>query len=456
MKISEVIERHKERPKQDKHAIMSKVMMTGGSGDVTRCRGQEVVLATDKKTGQILFHQKSNLSSYSFPVELFQHDQVSVNLDLTDPEIFICSQAVLALFTEIFDKQDMDQLITETIESELIDYTLYLEVPGEGLAARASNPHLLLSLNVLVLDRWVYPQVPHPSSYKQRLGGVYTGRGVVLGPGTVLEERLMVGEGSVLGRGCSVSGSSLGPRCQISDNVTITNSVLGAGVVLGPGLTITNSLLADGCVLPAGVSLGEKVLLGAGVELSPGVIVEDGARLVAALDSWGGEEDDQAELKLGPKAFLYTEDDDEDEEDELEGLGVVTDPWGEIYQTESENSSDSASSDDPEDEEILSSEDEEECENTEHEDVKNFRKEVMESITRGLEQGVHKDNLVLEINGSKHAWNTNLSEVNQCVLFSVLTGNIDLAPGKLSAQSTLSAVVKNIKKLSSLLLHYSK
>merc|ERR1712241_596461 len=93
---------------------------------------------------------------------------------------------------------------------------------------------------------------------------------------------------------------------------------------------------------------------------------------------------------------------------------------------------------------------------TEHEDVRNFRKEVMESITRGLEQGVHKDNLVLEINGSKHAWNTNLSEVNQCVLFSVLTGNIDLAPGKLSAQSTLSAVVKNIKKLSSLLLHYTK
>ena len=111
---------------------------------------------------------------------------------------------------------------------------------------------------------------------------------------------------------------------------------------------------------------------------------------------------------------------------------------------------------DPDDDDILSSEEDEECENTEHEDVKNFRKEVMESITRGLEQGVHKDNLVLEINGSKHAWNTNLAEVNQCVLFSVLTGNIDLAPGKLSAQSTLSAVVKNIKKLAPLLLHYSK
>ena len=429
-------------------------MMAGGSGDVTRCKGQEVVLATDKKTGQILFQQKSNLSSYSFPVELFQHDQVSVNLDLTDPEIYICSQAVLLMFSDVFDKQDVDPLITEIIENELYDYTFYLEVPGEGLAARASNPHLLLSLNVLVLDRWVYPLVPHPSAYKQRLGGIYTGRGVVVGAGTNLEERLLLGEGSVLGRGCSVSSSSIGPHCQISDNVTIINSVLGAGVVLGPGLTISNSLLADGCILPAGVNLGEKVILGAGVELSLGASVEAGSRLVAAQESWGEEEEGEEEQdKLGPRAFLYTEDDEED----LEDFGVVTDPWGEVYQTESESSSDSSSSDDgDEDDEILSSEDEEECENTEHEDVKNFRKEVMESITRGLEQGVHKDNLVLEINGSKHAWNTNLAEVNQCVLFSVLTGNIDLAPGKLSAQSTLSAVVKNIKKLSPLLLHYTK
>ena len=81
---------------------------------------------------------------------------------------------------------------------------------------------------------------------------------------------------------------------------------------------------------------------------------------------------------------------------------------------------------------------------------------VMESITRGLEQGVQKDNLVLEINGSKHAWNTNLAEVNQCVLFSVLTSNIDLTPGKLTGQLLLAPVLKNINKLKELLTHYSK
>ena len=61
---------------------------------------------------------------------------------------------------------------------------------------------------------------------------------------------------------------------------------------------------------------------------------------------------------------------------------------------------------------------------------------------------------MLEINGSKHAWNTTLAEVNQGVLYSVLTANIDLegATGK----TILPAVLKNINKLDQLLIKYSK
>jgi len=258
----------------------------------------------------------------------------------------------------------------------------------------------------------------------------------------------------VVGGGCHLTDTSLGPDCKISDDVTIRNSVLGAGVVLGRGLNISNCVIAGGCVLPEGVSLGERVLLGPQVHLSPGVSVETGLRLTAAPDEWGDQDE---ESSLGPKAFLYTEDEEADDEDDIAELGVINDPWGEVYETETDDSSDDESNDDHDQfDEVLSSEDEKEDGNNEHEDVRNFRKEVMESITRGLEQGVHKDNLVLEINGSKHAWNTNLSEVNQCVLFSVLTGNIDLASGNLTGQPLLSAVLKNINKLTELLLHYSK
>ena len=65
--------------------------------------------------------------------------------------------------------------------------------------------------------------------------------------------------------------------------------------------------------------------------------------------------------------------------------------------------SEGGSEDDDEEED----EEESEEEGGEHDDVKNFRREVIDSIERGGDT----DNLVLEINGSKHAWNITLSEV---------------------------------------------
>ena len=38
--------------------------------------GQDLVLATDAASGQILFHQRSNLDGNNFPIDLFQHEQV--------------------------------------------------------------------------------------------------------------------------------------------------------------------------------------------------------------------------------------------------------------------------------------------------------------------------------------------------------------------------------------------
>ena len=62
---------------------------------------------------------------------------------------------------------------------------------------------------------------------------------------------------------------------------------------------------------------------------------------------------------------------------------------------------------------------------------------------------------MLEINGSKHAWNTTLAEVNQCVLYSVLTANISLESED-TGKAILPAVLKNINKLDQLLIKYSK
>ena len=100
------------------------------------------------------------------------------------------------------------------------------------------------------------------------------------------------------------------------------------------------------------------------------------------------------------------------------GLGSELDPWGEVFVPGDDDDDDSSDDEDEDDDQFMdgNSSDDEAIEpdddDQEHDDVKNFRREVMDSINRGLDQGVAPDNLVLEINGSKHAWNTTLSEVN--------------------------------------------
>merc|ERR1711936_1089045 len=99
------------------------------------------------------------------------------------------------------------------------------------------------------------------------------------------------------------------------------------------------------------------------------------------------------------------------------------------------------------DEEVEDEEEESEEEGGEHDDVKNFRREVIESIERGGDT----DDLVLEINGSKHAWNITLSEVNQCVIYAVLTNGVDTSQ---PPAALLTAATSNIKKFLGLLRKY--
>merc|ERR1712130_822559 len=109
-------------------------------------------------------------------------------------------------------------------------------------------------------------------------------------------------------------------------------------------------------------------------------------------------------------------------------------PFEEIEDGSSEGMSEGGSEDDDEEED----EEESEEEGGEHDDVKNFRREVT-------------DSLVLEINGSKHAWNITLSEVNQCVIYAVLTNGVDTSQ---PPAALLSAATANIKKFLGLLRKY--
>ena len=143
---------------------------------------------------------------------------MDVKYDLVDPGISVCSPEVLALFSDNFDKADMDALVCRTysmavvycgvqigevLESDLVDSTMYL-CELEGVAARASCPALLLTLDRLARERWFHPLGPPPAQYSLERAGTgvglaYRGVGTKLGAGAALLSSSLLGPGARLG-----------------------------------------------------------------------------------------------------------------------------------------------------------------------------------------------------------------------------------------------------------------
>lgn len=108
--------------------------------------GNEVVLAVDKDSNRLLFHQRISAQqkerNFSFPLEIFlTYSEVQLRHDLMDPQIAICSPSALPLFADNFDFATRDDFIRGLlINEEILASTIYFsELPAEQYAAKVNN-----------------------------------------------------------------------------------------------------------------------------------------------------------------------------------------------------------------------------------------------------------------------------------------------------------------------------
>lgn len=86
-----------------------------------------------------------------------------------------------------------------------------------------------------------------------------------------------------------------------------------------------------------------------------------------------------------------------------------------------------------------------------------FLAEVLDSLVRGFEEGIKNENLVLEVNSSKHAYNVSIDDV-----YSTIARALLMLPDKLTSNRPSSVVEywnvieKSVKKFTQLLLNYIK
>jgi len=278
---------------------------------------------------------------------------------------------------------------------------------------------------------------------------------------------VLLGSGTVIGSNCFITNSVIGPGCHIGDNVVLDQAYLWRGVRVAAGAQIHQSLLCDNaevkeqvtlkprCVLTSQVVVGPNITLpeGSVISLHPPDAEEDEDDGQFSDDSGANQEKEKVKLKgynpaevgVAGQGYLWRAADInvEDEEELRQNLWGLTINVEEESETESEQSMDS--------EELDSR-----AGSPQMDDIKVFQNEVLGTLQRGKEENISCDNLVLEINSLKYAYNISLKEVMQVLSHVVLEFPLQQTDSLLDPNRYCALLLPLLKSWSPVFRNYIK
>ncbi|VDI80076.1 translation initiation factor eIF-2B subunit epsilon [Mytilus galloprovincialis] len=465
--LRSIIQEHKlnnrrRRREKDKNAVMTVIMKKAPPGHCSRCREDDSLVAIDSTNDRILHYLKTgNQKKLQLPVEvLTDNKNVQLRYDLLDCQISVCSPQVPALFKDNFDYLSRDDFIRGILmNEEVMGNTIFGKIVRDEYAARISNLQMYDIISRDIMSRWTYPLVPdnsinnHDNSLSYGRHNVYLSKDVTLARGCILEENVVVGSGSSIGCNTVISQSVIGNNCKIGENVKITGSYIWDDVTIEDNCVIETSVICDNVTVYDGVTVNPGSVIAWDVKVGPGVRLPQGCMLqshpVDDDDDFGDDlpEADQGQqvTESSPdygaksKAYEYRAPCDSDEEDEE----LRQDIWGLTLHSDDDMSSvDSHKSDEFSDEE-------EEMQD----EISMFYTEMIDQLRRSEEENISNENMILEINSLKHAYNIAIKDLHGMVLKSLvdlpLRQNTD-------GQKLVVDIKKNLTKHLPLLKNYIK
>jgi len=265
---------------------------------------------------------------------------------------------------------------------------------------------------------------------------------VKLAKGSVLGMDTVVGQGTVIGEATHVTRSVIGQNCKIGNKVFLSDAYIWDNVVIKDGCRIDLAILADGVVLNENVELGRGCILGPGVIIAARTTIPANTRLMSSPLEDDFNQDDTViatPISAGSAAYVYQSNREEGSDTE----SLADDTWGkELIEEEEEEVEDEGE----EEEDANSDFGDADIQDLQDEDVSAFYREVLESTQRAFEEKVKADNLILEINSSKFAYNITMEDVNTLVVKAMLSLPEALNPDSITGFKDYLTKLKPILK----------
>ncbi|XP_052280601.1 translation initiation factor eIF-2B subunit epsilon-like [Dreissena polymorpha] len=458
IKLQPIIDEHKNRREKDKSAIMTMVFREVPPGHATRCPQDDIVLAVDNETQNVIHYQRiadSDTKHLQFPVEvIMEHKDVQIRYDLLDANISICSPQVPQLFTDNFDYETRDSFVKGIlINEEIMGNTIKMCVVKDAYAARVSSLQMYDAVSQDILNRWTYPFVPdgchrhNKDNFSYGRHNIYLSKNVTLARDCMLVENVMLGRESAVGSKTTISHSVIGKNCKIGNNVVIKGSYLWNDVTVEDNCVIETSLLCNNVTVYSGVKLSPGCVLSSKVCVGPSIELKSGTVVVHSQEDDFGEgtmdaTDGGCDAMFGSKgkAFLYkdTSGDDSDVEE------VTRQVWGITIETESSSDEDSECS-----------EGSESPPDSLQPDVPVYYTEMLDTVQRSKDENISCENLILEINSLKHAYNISIKELTGLVVKVLLDQPFSENPS-LSGAQALKVLTDSLKRHLMVLKNYIK
>ncbi|XP_078060676.1 translation initiation factor eIF2B subunit epsilon [Mustelus asterias] len=475
--VSKALEEHKARRKMEKNvSVMTMIFKESSPGHRTRCQEDDIIAAMDSKTSRVLHYQKAHgLKKFRFPIHIFHgnSDEIEIRHDLLDCHISICSPQVAELFTDNFDYQTRDDFVRGIlVNEEILGNQIHMHVTSDEYGVRISNLLVYEAVCSDIIRRWVYPMTPEMNFTDDEKGfcvhlrhNVYRGSEVSLGHGSVMEENVVIGRGTVIGTNCFIMNSVIGHNCVIGDNVKLDQAYIWNNVCIGDGVDIYRSVVCSEVEVKPGVKLNEHCVLAFNVVVGPNMTLPEGTVVSLHLPDEEEDEDEfsddaaanympsKAKVKgynrdeVGSQGVGYiwkvaTESENEDDE-------LVPGMWGLTLKSESGSESESEMS-------VGSQEADSRSISPQLDDAKVFQNEVLGTLQRGMEENISCDHLVLEINSLKYAYNITMKDVTQITTKVILDMPLQLHGAGASAAQYSNTLISLLKKWTQVFKNYIK
>ncbi|XP_012270607.1 translation initiation factor eIF-2B subunit epsilon [Orussus abietinus] len=396
--LKNLLDIHRSKVVKDKGAAMTMILRDIGSTNVHSLKEETNLVVTDGSSTQVLFYKKLGNEERKFPLELewfLGHERIEINTNFLDSHVYLCSPSVLPLFSDNFDFQTMEDFIRGVLmNEEILDTRIYSErLSSEEYALPITSWKTYHILNCDILRRLCYPLVPDTfhclRNFVHTSRSTYKHRSATLAKGCILRRDSLVGPMSILGENAILTRTIIGDNCSLGRNVNVENSYILSNVTIGDNCTIKNSILFPNCTLDTNVILETCIL-------SPGIHIaakRSCTKMIFECENANMIEKNMFEEDIeSNSAMLYFNYDDSKECD---------DNSTELDESSVDNDS-LPNSPIPD-------------------DTNMFLTEVIDSLLRGYQDKLNCENLILEINSSRYAYNVGIREVTYNVVKAILS-----------------------------------